>query len=73
MGSTVTLLLDVSEQLLLPLPSEYYHDRFSWFGNQILEVHGIVDLLLCFDCLIEAKVVMPILDCIKGDVPEERS
>lgn len=61
--------LSISVHLLL----EHYHYWLRWLCKQILEVHCIIYNWLCFDCFVKTKIVMSLLEGIKGDVSVELS
>ena len=50
-----------------------HHDGVCWLVKQVLKVHRVMRDLLCFNSLIETKVIMPLLERIKGDIPIELS
>ena len=56
---------------LLGLLLEEHHHRVSGVVEQALEVHSVVQLLLGVDGLVEAEVVVPLLQGVERDVPVE--
>lgn len=61
---TVLVILLVSFLFLVN-----HHDWVCWLVEQVLKMHRVMNDLLCFNSLIETKVIMPLLERIKGDIP----
>ena len=50
-----------------------HHNRVCRLIEQVLKVHRVMCDLLCFNSLIKTKVIMPLLERIKGNIPIELS